>query len=82
MTRIQKERFEDFSEYERLKGSFIVNGEFLERLKKKITILHPLPRVDEISPEIDSYPGAAYFSQVRTGVFVRMALLAMIFGKR
>jgi aspartate carbamoyltransferase catalytic subunit len=82
MTRIQKERFEDFSEYERLKGSFVVNGEFLERLKKKITILHPLPRVDEISPEIDSYPGAAYFRQVRNGVFVRMALLAMIFGKR
>jgi aspartate carbamoyltransferase len=82
MTRIQKERFADVSEYEKVKGSYILNGEFLERLKKRITILHPLPRVDEISPEVDSYPGAAYFRQVRNGVFVRMALLAMVLGKR
>ncbi len=82
MTRIQKERFGDLSEYERVKGSYIVNKEFLERLGKKMTILHPLPRVNEISPEVDSYPGAAYFRQIRNGVFVRMALLAMIFGKR
>jgi aspartate carbamoyltransferase len=82
MTRIQKERFEDLSDYEKVKGSYIINSEFLKRLKKEISILHPLPRVDEISPEIDSYPGAAYFRQVRNGVFVRMALLAMIFGKR
>ena len=82
MTRIQKERFGDLSEYEKLKGSYIINEEFLRKLKKKITILHPLPRVDEISPEVDTYPGAAYFRQMRNGVFVRMALLAMIFGKR
>jgi aspartate carbamoyltransferase catalytic subunit len=82
MTRIQKERFTDLKEYERVKGSYVIDGEFLERLKKKITILHPLPRVDEITPEVDTYPGAAYFRQVRNGVFVRMALLAMIFGKR
>lgn len=82
MTRIQKERFVDLSEYERVKGFYIINGEFLKRLNKEITILHPLPRVDEISPEVDSYPGAAYFRQVRNGVFVRMALLAMILGKR
>ena len=82
MTRIQKERFTDLSEYEKLKGSFIIDGEFLKKLKKKVTLLHPLPRVDEIHPEVDSYPGAAYFRQMRNGVFVRMALLAMIFGKR
>jgi aspartate carbamoyltransferase len=82
MTRIQKERFTDLSEYERLKGSFILNEAFLNNLKKKIIILHPLPRVDEIHPEVDAYPGAAYFRQMRNGVFVRMALLAMIFGKR
>lgn len=82
MTRIQKERFGDLSEYEKVKGQFIINEDFLKRLKKKITILHPLPRVDEINPEVDIYPGAAYFRQVRNGVFVRMALLAMIFGKR
>jgi aspartate carbamoyltransferase len=82
MTRIQKERFENLSDYERVKGSYIINGEFLKRLGKEIVILHPLPRVDEINPEVDSYPGAAYFRQVRNGVFVRMALLAMILGKR
>jgi aspartate carbamoyltransferase len=82
MTRIQKERFENLSDYERVKGSYVINGEFLKRLGKKIVILHPLPRVDEINPEVDSFPGAAYFRQVRNGVFVRMALLAMILGKR
>ena len=82
MTRIQKERFENLSDYERVKGSYVINGEFLKRLGKKIVILHPLPRVDEIHPEVDVYPGAAYFRQARNGVFVRMALLAMILGKR
>lgn len=82
MTRIQKERFSDLSDYEKVKGSFIIDQAFLDRLKKKVTILHPLPRVDEIHPGVDSYPGAAYFRQVRNGIFVRMALLAMIFGKR
>jgi aspartate carbamoyltransferase len=82
MTRIQKERFEDLSEYEKVKGHYKIDGEFLNRLNKKITILHPLPRVDEIHPEVDSYAGAAYFRQVRNGVFIRMALLAMVLGKR
>jgi aspartate carbamoyltransferase catalytic subunit len=80
MTRIQKERFTNVSDYEKVKGSYIINAKFLEGLKKKITILHPLPRVDEINPEVDTYPGAAYFRQVRNGVYVRMALLAMIMG--
>lgn len=82
MTRIQKERFTDVAEYEKVKGSYILNREFLDRLQKKITILHPLPRVDEINSDVDSYPGAAYFRQVRNGMFVRMALLAMVLGKR
>lgn len=82
MTRIQKERFTDLSEYERLKGSYILNKDFLKGVKEKITILHPLPRVDEISADVDDYPGAAYFRQMKNGVFVRIALLAMIFGKR
>jgi aspartate carbamoyltransferase len=82
MTRIQKERFADLSEYEKVRGSYIINREFIARLKKKITILHPLPRVDEINPDVDSYAGAAYFRQMRNGVYVRMALLSMIFGKR
>ena len=82
MTRIQKERFGDLSEYERVKGSYIINKAFLDRLKKRVIILHPLPRVDEISTDVDEYPGAAYFRQMRNGVFIRMALLAMILGKR
>jgi aspartate carbamoyltransferase catalytic subunit len=82
MTRIQKERFADLSEYEKVKGSYILNREFLDRLNKNITILHPLPRVDEINPDVDSYPGAAYFRQMRNGIYVRMALLAMVLGKR
>ena len=60
----------------------MINEGFLNGFKKKITILHPLPRVDEISPGVDAYPGAAYFRQVRNGVFVRMALLAMVLWKR
>jgi len=82
MTRIQKERFADLAEYERVKGSYIIDAAFLKDLGKKITILHPLPRVNEIHPDVDDYPGAAYFRQMRNGVFIRMALLAMIFGKR
>jgi aspartate carbamoyltransferase catalytic subunit len=81
MTRIQKERFTDLSEYEKVKGSYVINQDFLKQLNKKIVILHPLPRVDEISPAVDDYAGAAYFRQMRNGVYVRMALLAMVMGK-
>jgi aspartate carbamoyltransferase len=81
MTRIQKERFPDISEYEKVKGSLIIDEGFLKEIGKKIVILHPLPRVDEISPAVDGYPGAAYFRQVRNGIYVRMALLAMVMGK-
>lgn len=82
VTRIQKERFENLSEYERVKGAYIIHEGFLKNLRKEVTLMHPLPRVDEISTNVDAYPGAAYFRQVRNGVFVRMALLAMILGKR
>jgi aspartate carbamoyltransferase catalytic subunit len=82
MTRIQKERFADLSEYEKVKGSYIIDRPFLDHLQKRITILHPLPRIDEIHPAVDDYQGAAYFRQVRNGVYVRMALLAMVLGKQ
>ncbi len=82
MTRIQKERFGNLMEYEQVKGSYVIDKKFLENLKKKVIILHPLPRVDEISSEVDDYPGSAYFRQVQNGIFVRMALLSMVFGKR
>jgi aspartate carbamoyltransferase len=81
MTRIQKERFGVLSDYERVRGKYIIDGNFIKGLKKEITILHPLPRVDEISPDVDEHPGAAYFRQVKNGVYVRMALLAMVLGK-
>ncbi len=78
MTRIQKERFDDPAEYERLKGSYVLNREILEKGNREITIMHPLPRVDEISTDVDDLPNAAYFRQAHNGVFVRMALLAMV----
>jgi len=82
MTRIQKERFGNLMEYEQVRGSYVIDKKFLENLKKKVLLLHPLPRVDEISSEVDDYPGSAYFRQVQNGIFVRMALLSMVFGKR
>lgn len=80
MTRIQKERFEDPAEYERLKGSFILNRKLVESGNKDLIIMHPLPRVDEIAEDVDDLPNAAYFRQAHNGVFLRMALLAMVTG--
>ncbi len=81
MTRIQKERFSDPAEYERLKGSYVLTREMVERVNPRVTILHPLPRVDEIAPDVDGLPNAAYFRQARNGVYVRMALLALVLGR-
>jgi len=75
MTRIQKERFADPLEYERNKGLHILTRKKLERAKKDLLIMHPLPRVDEISPDVDDDPRAVYFEQARYGMFIRMALL-------
>jgi aspartate carbamoyltransferase catalytic subunit len=80
VTRIQRERFEDPAEYERLKGSYVVNMAMVRQAKAGITIMHPLPRVDEIAPEVDAYEGAAYFRQAANGVPIRMALLALVAG--
>lgn len=81
MTRIQKERFADPAEYQRLKGSFVLTREMIDRINPAVTVLHPLPRVDEISTDVDDLPGAAYFRQVQNGVFTRMALMALVMGK-
>lgn len=81
MTRIQKERFEDPGEYERLKGSYILTREMIERVRPDVTVMHPLPRVNEITTDVDSLPGAAYFRQARNGVIVRMALMALLMGE-
>ncbi len=80
MTRIQKERFPDKSAYERLKGSYVLDRALLDRAPEHLSILHPLPRVDEIPPEVDADPRAAYFEQAAGGVFVRMALIAALLG--
>ena len=81
MTRIQKERFEDLAEYEKLKGSYVLTRDILFKGNKDITIMHPLPRVDEISSDVDDLPNAAYFRQAHNGVYVRMALLALVMGR-
>jgi aspartate carbamoyltransferase catalytic subunit len=80
VTRIQKERFPDPVEYAKVKGSYRIDLETLREAKKDLTILHPLPRVDEIATEVDNTPYARYFQQVRNGIVVRMALLALILG--
>ena len=81
VTRIQRERFENPAEYEKLKGLYIINRALIDQAKKGITILHPLPRVDEISTDLDDYEGAAYFRQAHNGLYVRMALLALVTGR-
>lgn len=81
MTRIQKERFGDPSEYEKLKGVFVLDNNIMKKAKKNMIVMHPLPRVDEIKPEVDSDPRAKYFDQVENGVFVRMTLLALVLEK-
>lgn len=79
MTRVQQERFADKSEYERLKLKYVLTAKQLKG--KKVIIMHPLPRVGEISTDVDALPNAVYFRQAGNGVFVRMALLAMLLGK-
>ncbi len=81
MTRIQKERFADPAEYERLKNSYILTRDLVERVRPDVTILHPLPRVNEITTDVDALANAAYFRQVKNGVYIRMALIALIMGK-
>ncbi len=81
VTRIQKERFENLAEYEKIKGSYIINKALINQAKEGITILHPLPRVDEISTDVDDYEGASYFRQAHNGLYIRMALLALVTGR-
>jgi len=80
VTRIQKERFPDQAEYAKVKGTYRVDLKTVATAKKGLIILHPLPRVDEIAPEVDATPHARYFQQVWNGIVVRMALLALILG--
>lgn len=79
-TRIQKERFPDPEEYEKVKGAYKVNLELLENAKKDLIVMHPLPRVYEIDSEVDSTSHARYFEQAHYGVPVRMAVIAGVLG--
>jgi aspartate carbamoyltransferase catalytic subunit len=80
VTRIQQERFPDPAEYVKLKGTYRIDQKTLKTAKKDLIILHPLPRVDEIAPEIDQTAHARYFQQVGNGLFVRMAILSLVLG--
>ncbi|KAM7117883.1 multifunctional protein CAD isoform 3-T3 [Ciconia maguari] len=81
MTRIQKERFRLAEEYEACFGQFILTPHIMTRAKEKMVVMHPLPRVNEISVEVDSDPRAAYFRQAENGMYMRMALLATVLGR-
>ena len=80
MTRVQKERFFNEQDYIRLKDSYILDKAKMRLAKQNMIVLHPLPRVNEIAPEVDDDPRAAYFKQVKYGMFVRMALIAKLVG--
>lgn len=80
MTRIQRERFADPIEYERVKDAYILSNDMLANTKSNLKILHPLPRVNEITEDVDDNPKAYYFQQAQNGVYVRQALMASILG--
>jgi len=81
VTRVQKERFEDPADYEKVKGAYVIDPEIMKAAKQDMIVMHPLPRVGEISVDFDDDPRAAYFRQMEYGLYVRMALLAMVLGK-
>jgi aspartate carbamoyltransferase catalytic subunit len=80
MTRVQKERFSDVADYERVKDTYLINRAFLKGAKPDLKVMHPLPRMTEISTDIDEMPHALYFKQMRHGIYVRMALIALVLG--
>ncbi len=80
MTRVQRERFADPLEYEKVKNVYILNNKMLDDTKDNLKVLHPLPRVNEISTDVDSNPKAYYFTQALNGVYTRQAIMAKILG--
>lgn len=81
VTRVQKERFEDKEEYEALKDHYVITADIMEQANPTMILMHPLPRVNEIHPDVDKDPRAKYFDQVENGMYVRMALLALVLGR-
>lgn len=80
VTRIQKERFKNKNEYDKVKNCYVINAEVLTRCAQNMIVMHPLPRINEISTDIDDDPRAVYFKQMENGMYVRMALLALVLG--
>jgi len=80
MTRVQRERFLDIQDYEKVKNAYILDQSMLEKSKPNLKILHPLPRVNEIHTNVDDTQQAYYFQQAQNGVYVRQALIAAILG--
>jgi aspartate carbamoyltransferase catalytic subunit len=81
VTRVQRERFSDDKDYEKVAGAYVIDPEVMKAAKERMIVMHPLPRVTEISIDFDDDPRAAYFRQMEYGLYVRMALLAMVLGK-
>ncbi|MBI3960196.1 MAG: aspartate carbamoyltransferase [Chloroflexi bacterium] len=81
VTRVQRERFTDLAAYDRVKDLYVVDEELLTQAKEQMIVMHPLPRVGEISYGVDDDPRAAYFRQMRNGMYIRMALLASVLGR-
>lgn len=82
MTRVQRERFADPMEYEKVKNACVLSASMLDGCKKNMKILHPLPRVNEITTDVDQTPHAYYFQQAQNGVYVRQALISLILGAK
>ena len=82
MSRVQQERFVDVDEYLRLRDCYILDRAKLEAAKENMIVMHPLPRVNEIAVDVDADPRAAYFDQVKFGMYVRMALIMKLLGLR
>lgn len=81
VTRIQKERFPDREEYEKVKNAYIIQKKLLQNVKPNFRVLHPLPRVNEIATDVDNTPYAYYFDQAENGVYIRQAILATLLGE-
>jgi aspartate carbamoyltransferase catalytic subunit len=81
VTRVQKERFASEAEYDEVKGAYVIDTQTMARAQERMIVMHPLPRVTEIAMEVDDDPRAAYFRQMEYGLYIRMALLAMVLGK-
>jgi aspartate carbamoyltransferase catalytic subunit len=82
MTRVQRERFQDLMEYEKTKDLYILKNSMLENTKPTMKILHPLPRINEISQDVDPNPKAYYFEQACNGVYARQAVISYVLGLR